>query len=488
LNKILDNLGCAPFLIGIAVFFVLGILAAGFIDIPFFIWFGFCLLTITIAFLRRRQGIIFSIFFLLFCAFLGALHLKNHLTLPQNHIGLLKARAINPVRICGIIDTDPAYGERKISFILKAQEIAVNNKSYNTQGKILVNVFVRGNFSYGDKLLLEGNLYKPFNYGNESNFSYRDYLRNQGIYSILAVRRENKIVPAAKGRGNFLSEKAFKMKYRFKDIFYQYLWPLNADVLSGIILGERKNFPEDLRQAFVQTGTTHIIAISGFNVGIVTFIILILLKAVGIRRKRRYLLAIPLLIIHMLAVGASSSVVRATIMAIILLIAYLTERQAHILNSLALAALTILGYNPLQIFDVGFQLSFVSVLGIVLLSPRLFQGVTSLARLHLEQKVIALLRPMISGFSVSLSAWLVTFGFIAYYFKIISPITILANLIIVPFTSLIIILGFTLGLSAIICPILAGQISAATNLIMALLFKITFGLSRLPFAYFYLSA
>ena len=216
------------------------------------------------------------------------------------------------------------------------------------------------------------------------------------------------------------------------------------------------------------------------------FIFLMLLKALRIKRKMRYFLVIPLLIIHMLAVGASSSIARATIMGVIVLIAYLIEREAHIVNSLSLASLIILGYNPLQIFDAGFQLSFISVLGIVFLSPKLFQAMASLMRLQLERKakLFVFHRVMINCLSVSLAAWLVTLGFIAHYFKIIAPVTVLANLIIVPITSLIIILGFSLGLSAIICPVLAGQIAATTNITMALLFKLTFGLSRLPFAYF----
>ena len=118
----------------------------------------------------------------------------------------------------------------------------------------------------------------------------------------------------------------------------------------------------------------HIIAISGFNVGIVVFTVLFLLKVLRIKRKYRYLLAIPILFIHMCAVGAQASVVRATLMAVVVLIGYLLERDTDIINSLSLAALIILGYNPRQIFDIGFQLSFVSLLGIVLLSPRFVAG------------------------------------------------------------------------------------------------------------------
>lgn len=465
-------------------------------------------MTIAIAYTGRfKKGGIFPFAFLLFCAFLGALHSKNYLRLPQNHIARLNTKTINPIRISGVIDTDPAYGARKIGFILRAREITAGNRSYSVQGKVLANLYAQGSFSYGDELILEGSLHKPFSFGNQRNLSYRDYLRNQGVYSLLSVRKENKIAVSASGKGNYFKSQAFRMKHGVKSIFERSLWPVNSAVLSGIILGERQNIPDVIRQGFIRTGTSHIIAISGFNVGIVVFMFLILLKALGIKRRLRYALAIPLLIIHMLAVGASSSVVRATIMALAVLAGYLLEREADIINGLSLSALIILGYNPMQLFDAGFQLSFASVLGIVLLSPKivnLFENILDAekspesaknspapaGRQKLLSKILLRLgcvwRFCVNGFAVSFSAWLVTFGFTAYYFRIISPITVAANLVIVPLTSLIILLGFSLAASAPIAPVLAVQIASATNFLMALLFKITLGLSSIPFASFYL--
>src|SRR3989338_5394689 len=103
-----------------------------------------------------------------------------------------------------------------------------------------------------------------------------------------------------------------------------------------------------------------------------------------------------------------------------------------------------------------------------------------------EKKANAILRVILNSFSVSLAAWLATFGFVAYYFRIISPVTILANLIIVPLASLAIILGFTLSLSVLACPLLSPSIAATTNFVLVFLFKVAYCLSHLPFAYFYL--
>ena len=484
----MSNLEQIPVLTATAVFFILGILMMSFISIPFFVLLAFCLIMLIFTFLKRKKNFVFVLSLLFLCLGLGGLHLKNHLRPPRNHIALLDLQKAGNIQLGGIIDSDPTYGKRKINFVFKVKKIMSNGKSYDAQGKALVNIYSMGRFYYGDELILEGSLYRPFNFGNETNFSYRDYLQKQGISYILNVKKGNKIVFLADNGANPFKSLAFKLKHSFEDILKHKLWPVNSAVLSAIILGERQNFPEDIRRAFIQTGTAHIIAISGFNVGIVVFIFLIFLKAIGIKRKARYLVTIPILVIHMLAVGASASVVRATVMALIVLIAYLIEREPHIINSLSLAALIILAYNPLQIFDIGFQLSFISVLGIVILSPKIL----SLSRAFLcgliprmKGRKLKSSKVMLNSFAVSLAAWLATFGLVACYFRIISPVTILANLIIVPLVSLSIILGFILGLSAIACPQLAPPIAATTNFVLLFLFQAAFSLSRLPFAYFY---
>ena len=182
----------------------------------------------------------------------------------------------------------------------------------------------------------------------------------------------------------------------------------------------------------------------------------------------------------MCAVGAQASVARATLMAVVVLIGYLLERDTDIINSLSLSALIILSYNPRQIFDIGFQLSFVSVLGIVSLSPRI------ISRFKLKPKTGPVVRFTVNSLAVSLAAWLSTFWFILYYFRIVTPIAILANLIIVPLVSLVIILGFTLCLSALICPVIASPIAVTIDFSMLWLFKIAHQLSGLPFSCFYI--
>lgn len=464
----------------IAVFFIFGIVIGSLITIPFFIWFGFCVFMLFAAFFLLRNNAAFLIFFLLLSLGLGAGHIRDYLVFSKNDIALVKADTTAPVLIKGVVSSAPDHGVKKVSFILRAEEIAVNNRSKKIKGMVLANVFAPLKFSYGDRLILEGRLHRPFNFGQNASFSYREYLKNQGIYYILSLRKDNRVELLETDKGNPLIARSLKIRQKFKDIFDTYLLSRNARVLSAITLGERRGFPEDIKNSFIRTGTAHIIAISGFNVGIITFLALILFKALRIKQKARYCLTIPLLIGHMYAVGAGASVARATIMALVLIFACLINRQPRIGNSLSVSALIILGCNPLQIFDIGFQLSFVSVIGIVILSPKIMNLFKA------NPKPGFIFRALESSFSVSLAAWLSTFGFTLYYFRIFSPVAILANLIIVPLSSLAIILGFILGLSAMFLPVLSIPIANTTNFTLAGLFKIAFFISRIPGAYFYL--
>jgi competence protein ComEC len=168
-------------------------------------------------------------------------------------------------------------------------------------------------------------------------------------------------------------------------------------------------------------------------------------------------------------------------MAIIFLSSYLLKREPDIYNSLALAALFILWVNPRQIFDVGFQLSFMSVISIVCLYPKLVK------LLRLEFLKIRPLRFLLDGLLVSFSAWLGTAGFIAYYFKIFSPITVLANIFIVPLAALITLCGFSIVIIGPFFFSLAKFFAYSNEFLVIALLKINAFLIHLPYAYLFLS-
>jgi competence protein ComEC len=268
------------------------------------------------------------------------------------------------------------------------------------------------------------------------------------------------------------------LKSKMLETINKYMPAIPASVLEAMVLGEKKNIPRIIYDSMVKTGTVHILVVSGFNVGIVIFIVTLFLKLIRIPPGPRFILAIPCLIIYCLLTGASTPVVRATVMGIFFLAAYFIKREPDIYNSLSLAALFILLISPNQLFNIGFQLSFASVISIVYLYPKLKKA------FRLDALKNKFLKFLAEGSTVSLSAWLGTSGFIAYYFKIISPVTILANLFIVPLATLITLCGICLVFAGLIAPPVASYFASSSEFAVTLLIKLNLFLSSLPGASF----
>lgn len=438
--------------------------------------------------------------------FLGGLFLSNSHILPYPHIRNFTFYKSESVIIRGVVVSFPQIKANFSNFVLDAQELTWAGKIYSVCGEVLVKIFRKEDVAYADQLVLEGRLYRPYQAKN-SSFSYRDYLESQGIYSILTVNKNKAIRYLNKSKTSPLKSLAYKIRHKGKIVLFKNLKPVQAGIFSAMILGDRSKIPSGLRRLFVQTGTMHILAISGLHIGIVAFILDLLLKALRIRRRLRFSAIILLLAFYCLLTGARPSVVRATIMAIVLLIGFLLKREMQISHSLALAALIILMANPRQLFSIGFQLSFTSVISIVYLSPLikdLFFKTQALANptqiaadksarirgqsaiMRVKNLFYNLLRFLISAFSVSLVAWLGVLPLAVYYFKIISPVTVLANLAVVPCLALVIALGFSLLFVGIVFPVLAPVFAAPANLSIVILIQIVKFFNQIPWAYFYL--
>lgn len=271
-----------------------------------------------------------------------------------------------------------------------------------------------------------------------------------------------------------------KAKTKIEAIISRYLSGVPASILEAMVLGEKERIPPLVNHRMIRSGTVHILVVSGFNVGLVAFIVVLFLKLMRLPRRLRILITIPLLVAYCLVTGASSPVVRATVMAAVFLAGYLLKREPDIYNSSAAAVLFILMLSPEKLFDLGFQLSFLSVLSIVWLYPKLKSC------LRLDSLKIRPLKYLISGALVSFSAWLGTMFPIAYNFKIFSPVAVLANVLIVPLAGLITFCGFTLAAFHYICPGLNRLFAYTIELLVLILLQVNAFLISLPFASFYL--
>ncbi len=467
-------------LIGIAVFYGLGIILGNLIRVNFWVIMAGAIVVFAALTLWGGKNWIFLVAVLFLTLLAGCLNLKNSYYLPKCHIRNFVSNQGNFIySVNGFITSEPEFKHGHYWFTLQAQEIQFAKLKYSCCGELLVKIDFAQELNYGENLTLIGNLSRLAGF-NRASCGYRDFLARQGIYLIMPIQDLRQIVRRNGFGGVKLIKYCLWLRACFEQIIGRYLPALPASILSAMVLGQKRNIPWLVNNSMVKSGTVHILVVSGFNVGIVAFMINLLLKILRLPRRGRIILTAICLLVYCLVTGATNPVIRATVMGLVLLMAYFLKREPDIYNSLVSAALFILVINPRQLFDIGFQLSFISVLAIVYLYPK-FK-----ALIHLELCRIKILKFLAEGCLVSFSAWLGTLGIIVLNFRIIAPVTVLANIMIVPLATLITLCGFTLVLSGLICPSLAPLFSLPTAGLITLLLNINAALIKLPFAFFYL--
>jgi len=366
----------------------------------------------------------------------------------------------------GFVCSYPEKSGKQTEFIFCSQELQFNGLRQPCCGSILARSSLAQDIAYGDGFILSGDLKKPRNYFSREKVS--------------AKLRVKTIQPVAIKKGPFLliRQSSAGLREKFTWQIRRYLDGASAGVIEAMVLGRKENLPNHIYQAMVRTGTVHILVVSGLNVSIVVLMINLVLKIFHIRRQPRLILALLFSIIYCLVTGSSTPVARATVMSGVFLLSYLWQRQPDVYNSLGLAALIILGVDPDQLFDIGFQLSFASVLAIAFIYP----NIKSFLRLdNCRNKALKFIS---ENALVSLSAWLATAGFIAYYFKFFSPVTVLANIFIVPLASLITFCGFSLVAAGLVFPAAAGLFASSAKLAVLSLLAINNLFANLPLASF----
>jgi len=416
------------------------------------------------AFLRRKP-VGHSVFIILLAFLLGALSLTSKRILPAGNIArIIPYRTSETYLIKGVVVRQPQRRGRGTAFMLQVEEIQGKSLNRSASGRIMVYSGGEVTLHYGERVILRGRLYRPWG----------RYLYSSGIRYVMSVKSGFDISRIGLKRGFCYRCFVMGLKDRLEGLIFRYLDGVPAGMLDAMILGQRPKVAGFINSLMRSSGTVHILVVSGFHVGLVVFIIAMFLRLLRVPRYWRFVISLPLLITYCLLTGASNPVVRATVMAVIFITAYLLKREPNICNSICLAALFILAFSPRQLFDVGFQLSFASVSSIVFLYPRL-------KRLLCPRPIKATpLAFVIDGCLVSVSAWLGTCGLIAYHFRIFSPVAVLANFLVVPLAALITLAGFSLLAAALLFPPAAPVFARANEVLIWLMVSINALLLRIP--------
>jgi competence protein ComEC len=469
-----------PF-IWIVISFVIGII------IEYFLEFTVPVLMVTfgvlcpLALLTARWPRTASVVFLLAIAALGAFDFKNWTILPRDHVLLSASRYRGKsVVVEGVVASDiqsRALGRgTKTSFALKVVEVYAGRQCAKRSGLVMANLFEKTDLRYGDEVLLIGKLHKPLEFSTRGRLTYRSYLARQKIFLMLSVKKGNGVKVSARDRGNRFVAVAMRVREKLNSVFDRYLSPAESGIMQALITGERHAVPPHVREIFFRTGTVHILAISGMNIGMVAFGVFLLLNLLPINRRWQMSLTIAIIAFYSFMAGGNSPVVRAAVTGTVFLLAYLFEREQDMLNSLAFAAFCILIFLPNQLFDVGFQLSFGSVLAIILFSPLMMRPVDR-ARVISENRI---LRAIVESLVVSLAAMIGVSGLIAYYFQIVTPIAILANLPVIPLVGVVTAIGGGLILFGVMFPLIAPLFAVCAKVTLNLMVLILYWFSLIP--------
>ena len=395
-------------------------------------------------------------------------------------------RAGEAVVAAGMVDSEPTAQGKRFVFALHAGWIARDSVKRVCDKRFLIVVRAERGMTGGTGIVdgLEmrcaGQLEPMPIPRNPGEFDYGRYLEMNDIQGIISVSSFSNLLVSRSPPGNRFERLVSKWRAGSYAVFDRLHGHDHAAFLKGIVLGYRADISAEIKEAFLNTGTVHILAVSGSNVAFVIMIISSTLGLLRVPRKAASSLVIIGLIVYMILTGSSASVVRATIMAIVLLMGSRLGRNADVYNSISVSALVLLLVDPETLWDPGFLLSYAAVLSIIYFYPKLE---VLIVRTKSDTPLTSLLENAEKLFTVSLAAQIGTIPFTAYYFGKMSFVSLLANILVVPMSGLNTFIGaaeaFFLPLSGWI----TGTFVAANDFLIWFLLRFVRYAAALPFAY-----
>lgn len=413
--------------------------------------------------------------YLLILLFFSAGYLYTQFMTPHpSSSDLVRYVGQGKIHLTGAIADEPLYQENNVKFTFQVESAGTDHFE-PSQGKTLVTLKNPSEtpLRYGQKLELEGIVTRPKASRNPGDFSYRDYLSRQGIFSLFTVNSGQDLSLLDKKENPILAT-ALWAKHRIMDGHGRALSKPYDSLLGSIVLGSRASpIPQEMQQSFRNIGLGHLLAVSGFQIAIILGVCLSLGALFQFSKGWIIGYTVPLLLFYTLMTGAPPSVTRATLMALIGLIGFYLNREKNLLSIAALSGFLLLLYNPLWFFDVGFQFSYLATFGLIYLAE------------PIASRLIFLPRIFASLLGVVLASQIVILPLQFYYFNQFSWVALPANLVAALLIFGITIIGFLSSLMALIQPFLAFPLDWLLLGLMILLVKMVDFFKELPGALAY---
>jgi len=375
--------------------------------------------------LRKRAGLVIIGFCILFMVAGIWRHQLAELRTMNNELRNLNDSGQEIVLI-GVVAVEPDIRENNIKLTIKPD---------NIEGKVLITTSRYPEYQYGDKLKITGELRTPPVF---EEFNYRDYLKKDGVYSVMNWP-EIEILDREDYRSltSIVYAKILSFKNKLRESIYQNLSPPQSSILGAIILGDKSRISEGWKEKLNYAGVRHLTAVSGMHVAILTSVLMTLLIGLGLWRQQAFYFAIILITLFIVMTGFQPSAIRAGIMGGLFLFAQYLGRINISSRAIIFAGAVMLAQNPLLLrLDVGFQLSFLAMMGIIYLLPTFRNWFRKIPNLFQFRNII----------SITLSAQIFTLPILIYNFGYLSLVAPVTNVLILPLLPFIMIFGFIFGL------------------------------------------
>lgn len=371
------------------------------------------------------------------------------------------------------------YEEKERSWKVEARLNEVFDDSWDaTSGNLILYLSkedFRQPFGYGDVLLIKGRPRETEGPGNPGEFDYKQYLGLRNIYHQHFLRKGEAIIVGHAPPSHFIAF-AYRGRQWAEQTLSEFVkGPREQSIASALVLGVTDGLDNELLDAYSVTGSMHILAVSGLHISILYLILLWMLSPLNKIPRGKWAVAfisLTALWLYAFVTGLSPSVLRAVGMFSFFAIARPWAKSTNVYNTLAVSALCLLIFDPFLIRSVGFQLSYLAVLGIVYIYPRILRLWEPEHRITVELWKLS---------AVSIAAQIATFPLGLLYFHQFPNYFLLSNLIVVPLSFVVLVLGLII-LAVALAPVVASILGAGLQMVIRFLNGVVFTIEEFPFS------
>lgn len=451
--------------------FTSGVVLRSFVDFSL-VFTGFIFLLSIVLLLLWTVQRIRSVFFASLLMFFISLGIFRFDVVDLNRGDMILGMFINEtIKVEGVLVDEPDERENSTQLVVGLNNIFIDGGVVETKTKIKIITDIYPEWEYGDKVILLGKLVKPKNFTNNETGREFDYVAYLGKDDIFYQMFFPNMELVAKKKGNFVKEKLFVFKRAFLESISRVIPEPASSLLGGLVVGAKQSLGEKLLDDFRAVGIVHIVVLSGYNVTIVAEALMRFFSFLP--RIASLWVGAGSIVLFAIMTGAGATIVRASIMALFVILARATGRTSEITRALFIAGFLMVLFNPkILIFDISFQLSFLATLGLILFPPLLekyFQFVPT--RFQFREFALA-----------TIATQIFVLPLLLYKIGQLSLVALPVNLLVLVFIPLTMLFGFLTGMVGFLSIALSVPFAFITYGFLAYELKVVEIFSALPFA------